>query len=123
MSSQVLIGSGSSASNGDPAKRRRRWAQRAMIRFTELLNAVREWVAAHDQVARVYITTENGVVYLRVVSKSIPHESELRRSLSAFIIAQTDRGFDVLGSIIPDGTPDELQAFLDPSQAFVLFRQ
>ncbi|MBN9122166.1 MAG: hypothetical protein J0I06_24005 [Planctomycetes bacterium] len=68
----------------------------------------------------MYITSEDGIVHLRLAAKSGPYDFELRRALSEFVLKLTDGGFDVLGSLIPDGTPSELAAYFDPDQALVL---
>jgi len=93
-----------------------------MARFTSLLGFVRAWLWADDRVAKVYITSEEGVVYLRVVTRAVPYDFDLRRSLTDLILKLNRGGYDVLGSLIPDGTPDELAAYLDLDQALVLLR-
>ena len=123
MSTEVLLSAGTGATDDHPAERRRRREGRALARFTALLGFVRAWVAKDERIAKMYITSEDGIVHLRAVAKSVPYDFELRRALSEFILKLTDGGFDVLGSLIPDGTPDELAAFFDPDQALVLSRQ
>ncbi|MCI0704139.1 MAG: hypothetical protein L0241_24035 [Planctomycetia bacterium] len=94
-----------------------------MARVNAFLNAVREWVAKNERVARVFITAEGSVFKLHVTATEIPYDFALRHSLTDFVLAMTDRGYDVVGSLIPDGAPDELAAFLDLSQALILCRQ
>lgn len=121
MSTEVLLGAGAGTGGGATERRRRR-ERRAMARLTALLGFVRAWIAKDDRVGKVYVTFEEGVVHLRVIPRSTPYNFALRRDLSDFILKLTDGGFDVLGSITPDGTPDELAAFFDPDQALVLSR-
>ncbi len=123
MPTEIALGTGTAIPDAGVAERRRRSEHRAMVRFTSLLGFIRAWIAANDRAVKVYITPEEGVVHLRVVARAVPYDFELRRSLTDLVIKLNRGGYEVLGSVIPDGTADELAAYLDPEQALVLLRQ
>ena len=45
---------------------------------------------------------------------------ELSRLLSEFVIVQADMGIQANGHIVPDGPEEELGAFFDPHEAFLI---
>ena len=71
------------------------------------------------RVAKVYLVADADL-NLYVVAKSATYDFELRKSLTELIVAFKDDGYPASGSIVPDGTPAELQAFFDPTRAFTL---
>lgn len=107
-------------------KRRKRHLvlNKAVGRLMSFLKRIGEWMAVNDaRLKKVYFVPEESSFFIYVVAKSVTHDFELTKSLCDFTIELSDAGYDAFGSQIPDGTPDELAAFFDPSKAFLLARR
>lgn len=121
MPSELLIAVPPVAPSGAPPESRPDSV--AMSRFTTLLNAVQKWAAEHERATKIYLLADGERFDLFVVPRSATYDFDLRRALSDLLLALADRGYTVLGSLVPDGSPDELRAYFDPDQALVLYRQ
>jgi hypothetical protein len=100
---------------------RRATASRAFGGLVEVLARVRRWMGENEsRVKKVYVVSDADGLTLRVVPKSAAHDFELTNSLCDLTIEFADAGLDVLGSQIPDGTPEETAAYFDPARAIVL---
>lgn len=121
MPSELLIAVPSAVPSGAPPEPRPESV--AMSRFTALLNAVQKWAVEHERAAKIYLLANGERFDLFVVPRFATYDFDLRRGLSDLLLALTDRGYTVLGSLVPDGPPDELRAYFDPDQALVLYRQ
>jgi len=85
------------------------------------LEVVRDWAIANStRIARVYFAVESDGYRLFVCPRSKGYDATLTDALSAFLIALADEGYNIQGSQIPDGTPEELAAFFDPRHVFFL---
>jgi hypothetical protein len=93
----------------------------AVSHFTTFLERVRSWMTNNEaRLKKVYFVPDGSRFQLYVIAKSTIHDSDLTRSLCELLVELGDDGFDAFGSQIPDGTPEELAAYLDPASAFVL---
>ena len=74
-----------------------------------------------DHLAKIYVVGEGDEFFMYFVSKSIPYDFPLTKSHSDFCITlwQTE-GIVVHGSQIPDGPPEDLTVYFNPTSAFTL---
>lgn len=85
------------------------------------LRAVKAWaLKVEDKLLKAYLATEPEGLRLFAIARTIGDERALLESLSLFSITLSDAGFELGVSVIPDGTPDELRAYLDPDAALAL---
>lgn len=110
---------------GSKRRRKRRLALgKAVNHLMAFLKRVGEWMTVNDaRLKKVYFVPDGSSFILYVLPKSEIHDFELTASLCDLVIELSDAGFDAFGSQVPDGTPDELAAYFDPSKAFVLARR
>jgi hypothetical protein len=109
-----------------PKRRRKQHLalDKAVSHLMAFLDRVGIWMTANDdRLKKVYLVPEGSSFFLYVIAKSTARDFELTKSLCDLMIELSGTGFDAFGSQIPDGTPDELAAFLDTSKALVLARR
>lgn len=117
MPSELLMGLGPA---GTPAPQPAQ--QNSDARIVGLfLRAVKAWaLEVEDKLLKAYLATEPEGLRLFAVARTIGEERALLESLSRLSITLSDAGFELGVSVIPDGTPDELRAYLDPDAALTL---
>ena len=115
---------------GSPAKARKRKTQRekatrSVERVMTVLSAVQAWAEANTRLTRVYVTldAEHDVFCLHAVSAHSTYDFELTTSVTNLASALTDRGIDTVGSRLPDVPAEEMTAFFDPSNSFIIHRR
>lgn len=107
-------------------QRRRASARSAMFKkaaddFRELLDEIAEWATDNaDRVSKLFLIVDVEVINLFVVAKSEEYDFALRKLLSDLVLSLREGGNPVRGSIIPDGTPEELRGVFDHDQAMSL---
>jgi hypothetical protein len=95
--------------------------RRGMACFVRVLNEIRDWMRANqDRVARVYLIPHGRHLRMYVIGKSATPDFALTKSLAQLTIDLARAGYSLIGSEVPDGTPDELAAFFNPEKALVL---
>ena len=106
-------------------KTRRENATHSIERVMAVLSAVQAWAETNPRLARVYVSlaAEHNVFCLHAVSAVATYDFELTTSVTDLAIALTDRGIDTVGSRLPDVPPEEMTAFFDPSNSFVIHRR
>jgi hypothetical protein len=121
MPNELVFGSISGAANGHTRSRRRRDGTRALERLMQIIQAVKAWaVTVEDRLLKAYLVAEEGGFRLYAVARSKEYDFELTKSLTNLSIELSDAGLDLGVSQVPDGTPEELQAFFDPAAALAL---
>jgi hypothetical protein len=86
-----------------------------------MIQAVRTWaVTVENRLQKMYLAAEPEGLRLFVIARTIADEPELLKAAASMAISLGDAGLDLGVSVIPDGTPDELRAFLDPDAALLL---
>ena len=123
MSTELTTDKSNEIRKAHARKMRQRRDSRAVNRVMTVLSTVQDWVAADERIARVYVSTEQGTFHLRLIAVSPKADFDLTTSLTNLAISLTDRGIDTVCSLVPDGTPEELTAFFDPTDAFVISRR
>ncbi len=116
-----------SGTNGHTPKRRRKHhipLERAIGHLMILLERVGVWMTENEtRLKKVYFVPEQSRFTLYAIAQSPTYDSELTQSLCVLLVELGEAGFDAFGSQIPDGTPEELSGFFNPSKALLLSRR
>ena len=89
--------------------------------FRLLLDQIAAWATDNaDRVAKLFLIVDVEMIDLYVVGKGDEYDFVLRSVLSELVLAFRETGTPVRGSIIPDGTVEELQGIFDHGQAMSL---
>ena len=105
-----------------PAEVRTKKRRRRVGTLADFLHEVKAWGLANAaRLARMHCFVKGGVYHMYIVPKTVPYDLELTRSHSRFTIALWDEyRISAVGSQIPDGPPEELSVYFDPTDAFTL---
>ena len=89
--------------------------------FLRFMRDVAKWTTTvEDRLAKLYIAICEDSIHVYAIARMERYDFELSRLLSEFVIVQADAGIQANGHIVPDGTEEELSAFFDPNEAFLL---
>ena len=120
MTSELLVGFGSTTGNGYSLRQNE--GEHALARLMRVIQAIKAWaVTVEHRLKKAYLVAEPEGLRLFVISRTTAADFELTKAACALSITLSDAGFDLSTSQIPDGTPDELAAYLDPDAAILLF--
>jgi hypothetical protein len=119
MPSELLVGFGPTTGNGHLNAHRGEEGN-AVARLMRIIQAIKAWaMTVEDRLSKAYLASEPEGLRLFVISRNTTHDFELTKAGTLLSIMLSDAGLDLRVSQIPDGTPDELQAFLDPDAALL----
>jgi hypothetical protein len=86
----------------------------------EVIRTITAWArTVEDQLQKAYLAPEPEGLRLFAIPRKAADTSSLVASLAHLSITLSDAGFDLGVSVVPDGTPEEFQAFFDPDSAFL----
>jgi hypothetical protein len=86
----------------------------------EIIRAIKAWApTVEDRLQKAYLAPQPEGLRLFAVPRKPAGGSALVTTLADLSITLADAGFDLGVSVIPDGTPEEFQAYLDLDAAIL----
>ena len=111
----------STTKQSDRSSRRAAKLRLGAAAFLRFMRDTAKWTTTvENRLAKLYIAIREDSIHVYAIARMERYDFELSRLLSEFVIVQADLGIQANGHIVPDGPEEELGAFFDPNEAFLI---